>query len=362
MHSSYLFLLPLAAIFQLLPRGSDAAPVQLIPAELRGALQPQVAVAPQGRIHVTFGKGNAIYHTGSLDAGRTFSDPVKVAELPKLALGMRRGPRITASDKVLAITAISLTDGNLHAWHSTDGGATWKESANINDTPRAAREGLHAMASDGAGNVFVAWLDLRNQGTELWRSISADGGATWTANALVYKSPDGHICECCHPSAAMDSLGRVAVMWRNWLRGSRDMFAALSNDGGKTFAAAQKLGSGTWKLNGCPMDGGSITVDAAGKPLTVWRREKTVLASDLDGTEEELANFSVQPVIVSGKAGAYALWESAGGLMLKTGKAIPVRFAEDAKFVAAVALPQGSVIVVWESHAGEGTLLAEVID
>ena len=58
----------------------------------------------------------------------------------------------------------------------------------------------------------------------------------------------------------MDAQGRVAVMWRNWLNGSRDMFAALSSDGGKTFATAQKLGSGTWKLNGCPMDGGSIAV------------------------------------------------------------------------------------------------------
>ncbi len=340
-----------------------AAPVEILPPELRGALQPQVAVAPAGRIHVTFGKGNAIYHTASLDAGRTFTKPVKVGELPKLALGMRRGPRIVASDKMLAITAISPADGNLHAWNSKDGGASWKKSANVNDTANAAREGLHAMASDGKGNVFATWLDLRNKGTELWRAISADGGATWTANALVYKSPDGHICECCHPSAAMDAQGRVAVMWRNWLGGSRDMYAALSSDGGKTFAAAQKLGSGTWKLNGCPMDGGAIAFDAAGKTLTAWRREKTVFASDLAGAEEKLADSSTQPVVVSSKDGAYEIWESAGGLMLRKGTANASRLADDARFAAAAAIPKGGAIVMWESQAkGKNTLLAAVVE
>lgn len=339
------------------------APVEIVPPDLHGALQPQVAVAPAGRIHVTFGKGNAIYHTASLDAGRTFTKPAKVGELPKLALGMRRGPRIAATDKVLAITAISPTDGNLHAWASKDGGATWKAAANINDAPNSAREGLHAMAGDGKGNAFVTWLDLRNDGTELWRATSADGGATWGANALVYKSPDGHICECCHPSAAMDAQGRAAVMWRNWLGGSRDMYAALSTDGGKTFGAAQKLGSGTWKLNGCPMDGGALALDAAGNPLTVWRREKTVFASGIAGVEEQLADSSAQPVIVNGKGGTFALWESAGGMMLRKGNAGAVRFADGARFAAVAVLPKGGAIIVWESHAhGEATLLAETVE
>ena len=52
-----------------------AAPVEILPPDLRGAVQPQVAVAPSGRIHVVFGKDNAIYHTTSPDE-RAFSAPV----------------------------------------------------------------------------------------------------------------------------------------------------------------------------------------------------------------------------------------------------------------------------------------------
>ncbi len=68
---------------------------------------------------------------------------------------LRRGPRIVATDEVIAISAISHEDGDVHAWTSSDGGATWKESAHINDIPESAREGLHAMAADGKGSVFA---------------------------------------------------------------------------------------------------------------------------------------------------------------------------------------------------------------
>lgn len=339
-----------------------AAPVEIIPPELRGAVQPQVAVAPGGRIHVVFGKENAIYHTACAD-GRSFSAPVKIGELDKLALRMRRGPRICATDKLIVVTAISHTEGNLHSWTSADGGATWKEGAKLNDADKSAREGLHAMGGDGKGFVFATWLDLRHTGTELWSAASRDGGATWGANTRVYQSPDGHICECCQPAAAVDAQGHVAVMWRNWLGGSRDLYLTTSADGGRTFAAAQKLGTGTWKLNGCPMDGGAVAFGAAGKVLTVWRREKTAFASEAAGSEQRLADSAFQPLVVAGKGGAYYLWESGGGLLLKKGASSPVLFAEKAKFAAAAPVPNRGPIVVWESEAnGASTLLAEVLD
>lgn len=338
----------------------SAAPVEILPSALHGAVQPQVAVAPGGLIHIAFGKGNAIYHTKSAD-GRVFSAPVKVAELPKLALGMRRGPRIVATDKAIAITAISHATGDLASWNSTDGGATWKEGAKLNSTPKSAGEGLHAMAGDGQGNVFATWLDLRNGGTELWAAGSQDGGASWSSDALIYHSSDGHICECCHPSVAMDAIGRVAVMWRNWLGGSRDLYLATSSDRGKTFGTARKLGEGTWKLNGCPMDGGSIAINPAGEFLAAWRREKTVFTSSLTTPEQRLADGSQALVLSTSKDTLY-FWESAGGLMIRRNDAQPSRLTDNAHMAAAAPLPKGGAIVVWESTAnGAVTLLAETL-
>ena len=163
----------LAIIFTL---HAAAAPVEILPPDLRGAVQPQVAVAPSGRIHVVFGKENAVFHTTSPD-GRVFSAPVKIGELDKPALRMRRGPRVTATDKLVLVTAISHTDGNVHAWTSADAGKTWKESEPLNTAPKSAREGLQALAGDGRGLVAAVWLDLRGSGTELWGRVSRDGSA-----------------------------------------------------------------------------------------------------------------------------------------------------------------------------------------
>lgn len=341
--------LSLAAAVTFLSQTLVAASVEILPPELRGAVQPQVAVAPLGRIHVVFGKDNAVYHTTSPD-GRTFSAPVKIGELEKLALRMRRGPRVTATDKLVLVTAISHTDGNVHAWTSADNGKTWKESAPLNTAPKSAREGLQALAGDGRGLVAAVWLDLRGKGTELWGRISRDGGATWANDLSIYQSPDGHICECCVPNAAISPTGEITVMWRNWLGGSRDLYIATSRDG-RTFSNAQKLGTGTWKLNGCPMDGGSIAFSPAGNWLTVWRRERTIFASDAGTPEKQLAVNAVQPVTAYAGEIPLLLWEANGALVLQRGREAPARFADNAAAASIVSGPQAAVIA-WEANVG----------
>jgi len=337
-----------------------AAPVEVLPPDLRGAVQPQVAVAPSGRIHVVLGKDNAIFHTTSPD-GHTFSAPVRIGELEKLALRMRRGPRVSATDKLVLVTAISHTDGNLHAWTSADAGKTWKESASLNTTVKSAREGLHSIAGDGRGLVAAVWLDLRGSGTELWGRVSRDGGATWAGDTRIYQSPDGHVCECCVPSIAIGPRGEIAAMWRNWLGGSRDMWAAISTDGGRSFPQPQKLGTGSWPLKGCPMDGGGIAFSPAGDWLAAWRRERAAYSGTSEAPEKLLAVNAVQPVVGFAGKTPLMLWESDGALVLQRGPEAAIHFAKSASS-AAVASGPDSAIVVWESNAGaEKTILLDRI-
>ncbi len=326
-----------------------AAPIEILPPELHGAVQPQIAVAPSGRIHVVFGKDNAVYHTTSPE-GSKFSAPVKIGELDKLALKMRRGPRVTATDKLVLVTAISHTDGNVHTWISADAGKTWKDSAPLNTSPKSAREGLQALAGDGRGLVAAVWLDLRGKGTELWGRISRDGGATWADDLSIYQSPDGHICECCAPNVAVSSTGEISVMWRNWLAGSRDLYMATSRDG-HTFSPAQKLGTGTWKLNGCPMDGGSIATSPGGEWLAAWRRERTVFTSTRVMPESVLAGNAGQPVVGFAGETQLILWESNGALMLQRGEDQPGLFAESAASASLASRPDAAT-VVWEADTG----------
>jgi hypothetical protein len=318
--------------------------------------QPQLA-SRRDSVALAFGAGNAIYFAASTDSGRTFGPPVLVSSRGQLSLGMHRGPRVAYTPQGIVISAIvgeqgKGMDGDLLAWRSRDGGKSWSEAVRVNDVAGSAREGLHAMAFGGKDVLFAAWLDLREKGTRIFGAISDDGGATWSSNRLVYESPSGTVCQCCHPSVAIETSGAILVMFRNAVEGSRDLYLARSDEGGKTFAAAKKVGQGTWKLEGCPMDGGSLALDTKGSTRTVWRRDQTVFATEGDGPEKSLGPGR-NPSAAAARNGVYAAWTREKSLLVsKPGAAQPEILDEDGAFPAMTALADGSVAVAWESAGG----------
>ncbi|MHC5538674.1 sialidase family protein [Singulisphaera rosea] len=210
------------------------------------AKQPQVTVDAKGRIFVVFGRGDTVRLAVSDDRGKTFTTST-VGSPGVLALGMRRGPRVVATENSVTITAIGGAqgkgrDGDVSSWRSTDLGKTWSGPNRVNTVAGSAREGLHGMAAGPGGRVFCTWLDLRNGRMEIFGARSEDDGATWKPDALVYRSSGKSVCECCHPSAAFGPDGTLYVMWRNSLNGSRDHYIARSTDEGRSFHAAEKLG------------------------------------------------------------------------------------------------------------------------
>jgi hypothetical protein len=219
----------------------------------------------------------------------------------------------------------------------------------VNDVTGAAREGLHAMAADGKGRLFAAWLDLRTKGTKVYGARSNDGGATWSKNVLVYESPDGHVCECCHPSVASDAKGDIYVMWRNWLGGARDMYIIRSSDGGQSFLDPEKAGTGTWPLQACPMDGGALAIAPDAKIVSVWRRVNEVFLAPRSGAEMKI-EIGKDPAIAYGSDGVYAAWSGAAGIRARIpGKSDPTVLSNAGGFVQLAAIPNGPVLAAWES-------------
>jgi hypothetical protein len=226
----------------------------------------------------------------------------------------------------------------------------------VNDVPASAREGLHAMAAGPNNTVFAVWLDLRRKGMRLYSSTSSDGGATWPPNRMVYESLSGSICECCHPSASIDPQGRLFVMFRNSVDGFRDMHLIRSEDGGATFGAAVKLGSGSWQLKGCPMDGGAFTIDSRGEPVAVWRRESGIYRSGAGG-DEELLGQGRQPVIATTPRGAVIAWTDGQALKWTGPGDAKVRTANgEAAFISLAEMADGGILAAGERS---GTVFVE---
>jgi hypothetical protein len=324
--------------------------------------EPRMAVNGK-RVALTFGAGQGIYFSMSADAGKSFSAPRKVAEAAIVPLSRHRGPRIAMSGSTIVITAVVgrtlaegqhahglPSDGDLIAWRSVDGGASWSKGVAVNDVPGAPTEGLHALVADGKdskGTFFAAWLDHRGgHGTKLYGARSTDGGLTWAKNVLIYESPEGTICECCHPSLAIDSTGQILVMFRNWLAGSRDMYLARSRDG-ITFGKLEKLGIGTWRLNACPMDGGGIAI-AGNRVVTAWRREREIFLAS-PGEKEVGIGEGVDLAVAASREGVYVIWSTPSGIRaLKPGRKESIALAPKGAFPTLAALPDGSALAAWE--------------
>jgi hypothetical protein len=334
--------------------------------------QPQIVVDEKGAIHVAFGINNTVLYCRSDDAGQSFGKPVELPGTFVMSLGMRRGPRIAVTENGICVSAIGGKqgkgkDGDLLAYHSADHGKSWHGPLAVNDAPDVAREGLHAMAGGPQGQMCCVWLDLRNRKTEIYAAVSGDGGQTWGKNILVYHSPDGSVCECCHPSVAFDAAGKLHVMWRNSLSGSRDMYLASSADGGNTFGKAVKLGKGTWPLDACPMDGGQLAISPKGDIFTAWRRDSEVFFTSTSGSSEQRIGVGKQPWIAAAKGGPHVLWlqDRTGQLMyLAPGARAAKQLAPKANDPVIAAAPGGSgpTVAAWEQRQGNETeLMCQVV-
>lgn len=328
--------------------------------------QPQAAVGDDGSVHLVYGIGDAVQYCQSLDEGSTFAKPRQAFRVPNMSLGMRRGPRIAKTNAAIVVTAIGGQmgkgrDGDVLAWHSTDNGKTWQGPVRVNDVADSAREGLHAMASGANGSVWCVWLDLRDKKSEIYATVSKDSGATWEPNRCVYRSPDGSVCECCHPSVIVGG-NSVHVMFRNSLGGNRDMYVTSSTDDGKSFSEARKLGTGSWQLDACPMDGGMLAVGPKGAIATVWRRDGNVYAAAGDGSPEVLLGPGQQPWIAGTSEGSIIVWTVGreGDLLVQSPVSVkPQKLAGAARdpMITTSSNGAGPVIACWESKLNSDSVV-----
>lgn len=326
--------------------------------------QPQLA-AGNGMVAMAFASGGSVMISLSSDAGRSFSSPRKVSEAPVLATGRHRGPRVLFTDRAIVVSAVTGTtlatgqhahglpsDGDLLVWRSTDRGKTWSKPSMVNDVPSAPREGLHAIVSDGHGQLAAAWLDLRAQGTRLYGAFSKDDGLTWSKNILLYEAPEGTICQCCAPSLASTGPATFTVMFRNVLGESRDLYTLQLKDG-QVVSKPAKVGSGTWTINACPMDGGGV-IYSRGQVVSAWRRGDEVYLSTPEKPETRIGS-GVDIALAANGGRNYVAWQKAGRVLVWTSERSEVLVEQGGGFPALVALPEGGVLAAWEAAGAIST-------
>ncbi|MEJ1240498.1 hypothetical protein WBG78_20310 [Chryseolinea sp. T2] len=301
--------------------------------------QPQVTVDAKGVVRLVYGKENQIFFSTSGDNGKSFSTPQLVAEVNEMHLGMTRGPQLATSASYSVVTAMD-KKGNIHSFRQDHKTGKWQKLSLINDADGSAPEGLMSISSNDKDNFYAVWLDLR-EGRKNNICFSSLSGTKWSANKFAYKSPESHVCECCKPSISVKGK-TVSIMFRNWLKGSRDLYLTTSSNGGISFNDAQKLGNGTWSLQGCPMDGGGLSIDDHNLVRTAWQRDGVVYYS-MPGQQEQRISDGRHV----GMNGSIITWQKGADLLIREGDGHEQKVGEGTA-LEVCELKNGLILAVWE--------------
>ena len=234
-----------------------------------------------------------VYSSTSRDAGRTFSAPVRVNEVPgDASVSGEQPPRVVLTPGKSSIPAVvvlwtakSPAGTRLVSARSLDGGNSFGAAVALPGSTAAGNRGWESAAVTANGKVVALWLDHREAAAraQLSQIFFANLGAGANARSLA-----AGVCYCCKTSIATGSDGTIVAAWRHVYPGSvRDIALARSTDGGRTFSAPVRVSDDNWVLNACPENGPAVAVDRANGIHVVW----PTLVPGPAGREPTLALF-----------------------------------------------------------------------
>jgi len=152
---------------------------------------------------------------------------------------------------------------------SLDGGGTWQPIQRLTWTGSSSNPSVAvpSVAVDSLGRVHVVWCYDSPGNMEIYYKGSTDGGATWgPSKRLTWTSGSSGL-----PAIAVDSFGSIHVAWSDDTYAGYEIYYKRSTDGGTTWTPNRRL---TWTADNSYL--GDMAVDALGNPHLVWEDYTTV--------------------------------------------------------------------------------------
>lgn len=239
------------------------------------ALALSAAFDAEGRLWRAEARERHVWVSYSEDKGRSYSAPIRVNATPEnIAAEGENRPKIAfaPSHRIYLSWTQSLDkpySGNVRFSRSLDGGKTFSEPITVNDNREIISHRFDALLVDGVGRIHLTWLDKRDArdksyvGATLYHAISEDGGQSFKANQRLAANS----CECCRVVMALDRDGVPLVFWRHIFgRNVRD-HALLKLDDKSTL---MRVSHDQWAVDACPHHGPTLAVATDGTRHLAW--------------------------------------------------------------------------------------------
>ena len=219
----------------------------------------------------------------SEDNGASWSNPVLVTRAPEpIDAGMDARPKIAVGPggEIYVTWTQPLAEpftGEILFARSVDQGRTFTTPMIVHRDRQVITHRFDALAVNEQGQVFVAWIDKRDQvaaknrgqayvGAAVYYAVSHDRGLSFQGD---YKVAD-HCCECCRISLATQKDGSVVAFWRHIFGTNIRDHAITTLTAGGCAGDVRRVTFEDWAIEGCPHHGPSVAVDADGQLHGVW--------------------------------------------------------------------------------------------
>ncbi|AKC88226.1 hypothetical protein WQ53_06355 [Pseudoxanthomonas suwonensis] len=261
-----------------------------------GAAQPDLAVAPDGRLLLSWiealadgGHRLRLASTVPGGAAQAWGEPQTVAAGSDWFVNWADTPHVYALPDGslwahwLRSTGPSRMDYGIALVRSGDGGDTWSAPQPVHPGTRGDH-GFVTFWAQADDRLGIAWLDSRQKaaatpGAAAHDGHHADGGPAMMLRAAVHGPQgaqeaewplDASTCDCCTTASASTDRGVVVVYRGRDAHEIRD--TRLVRFDGAAWTAPRDVHADGWRFPGCPVNGPVVVADGS-RVWVAWYTE-----------------------------------------------------------------------------------------
>lgn len=300
-----------------------------------GAAQPDLAVAPDGRVLLSWissgqGRRPALQIAEAYPDGR-WEGPRTVAVGNAMFTNWADTPHITATaDRALWAHWLQKSGQAPYAYdimlvRSLDHGMNWSAQRKVHDDATLTEHGFVALWPQGQSSVGVAWLDGRDtveaatmtpagQDAHAGHAEAHAGGhgadsGAMTLRAAVFDGSlrpsvetriDAMVCDCCQTDAAASGDGAVLVYRDRTDQDIRDIYAVRFD--GKAWSAPVRVHADDWTMPACPVNGPSVAAHGDAVAVAWYTGAAGTVTVKLARSTDGGATFAAPVAVDAGEA------------------------------------------------------------
>lgn len=271
------------------------------------------AFAPNGDLWRVWALNSSIYYQTSRDNGETFSAITRVAiDKEKISARNENRPKISF-DKYQGVYLSWATPkekkytADVRFSYSSDYGKTFTKPVTVNDDNLLTGHSFNEMLVTDEGDISIVWLDsrlsyqLRLQGKKTNGSALYMGKANYRKNETSFSNTQlaNNTCVCCRIAMNFNNHGELAIFWRHIYGDNIREFALLTlSQRESEQQAPYQISYDRWKINGCPHQGGAISINENNRYHMVWFNQGEVGKGIFYASSDNQGKSLTQPISV----------------------------------------------------------------